>query len=549
MRTPFVVAGVLWASSLGAQVVRGRVTEVNSASPVAGAVVSLLGEQSDTALASVLTIESGEYAVRAPQAGRYRLAVKRIGVQRFVSVAFDLGSGETRVIDVPIAAVAQTLPQVTVSGLCATRPRELSRIASLWDEARTALEATQISMRDSLSRVPIALYAAELEPGRLRVIFDWRSDAQVTGERPFTSMSGDSLSALGYWRQLPGDSVEYQGPDASALASNAFLRDHCFSLAPAVRSRPDLIGLSFVPARERRLPDIAGTIWLDARHFELRFIDFRYTRLPNMPNAEQVGGEAHYQRLRSGAWIVDRWFIRMPQVVVTAYDWPRRQFREEGGAVIDAGGTLSVRTSSVTGVFRDSAGRPEAGAVIRAIGTHQQLLTGTDGTYRFENLPSGSLSLVAHTDTYDALAVLAGERRLSLQPARTQRVDFRAPNAAALRREVCPVAAPTVYSRPRPVRGVLRMLMVDSATAVPLPGVRFVVAWPAILENPSADSTVEAYRQAVTDSRGAATFCDLPPGLPLDVSVLGPGSRTHVMMTEVTRNGIVSRVVHGRISR
>jgi hypothetical protein len=547
-----VVAGLTLlfpgAVSLGAQVVRGRVTEVNSTVPVAGAVVSILGERADAALVSVLTAGSGEYAVRAPQPGRYRLAVKRIGVKRFVSEAFDLATGETRVIDVPIDAVALTLPLVTVSGLCATRPRELSRIASLWDEARTALEATEISLRDSLSRVPIARYAAELEPGRLRVIFDWRSDAQVLGEQPFRSASGDSLSAVGYWRQLPGDSVEFQGPDASALASNAFLRDHCFSLTPARRGRPDLIGLSFVPARDRRLPDIAGTIWLDAREFELRFIEFRYTRLPNMPNAEQVGGEAHYQRLGSGAWIVDRWFIRMPQVVVTSYDWPRRQLREEGGAVI-AGAAPSAGLASVTGVFRDSAGRPEAGAVIRAIGTHQQALTGTDGTYRFENLPPGGLSLVAHTDNYDALAVLAGERRLNLQPGRTLRVDFRALNAAALRREVCPVAAPTAYSRPRPVRGVLRLLMVDSATTVPLPGVRFIVSWPAILENASADSTIEAYRQAFTDSRGAATFCDLPPGLPLDVSILAPSGRVHVMLTEVTRNGIVGRVVFGRITR
>ena len=534
------------ASSLGAQIVRGRVTEVSSNVPVAGAVVSLLPESSDSTLVSVLTEPTGEYAVRAPSLGRYRLAVKRIGVKRFVSVPFDLGAGETRVVDVPIDAVALTLPQVTVSGLCVTRNGQLSRIASLWDEARTALQATEISLRDKLMEAQIARYAAELEPGPLRVKFDWRSDAQVLAEQPFHSLSGDSLSAMGYWRQLPGDSVEYQGPDASALASNAFLRDHCFSLAPGMRGRPDLTGLSFVPSRDRKLPDIAGTIWLDAKRFELRFIEFRYTQLPSFANSDQVGGEAHFSKLASGAWIVDRWFIRMPQVIVRSFDWPIRQFREEGGAVIS---DASSGGASVSGVFRDSAGRPEPGAVIRAIGTHQQVLTGADGRYRFDNLPPGGLSLVAHTDGYDGMAILAGERRLSLLPGRSVTVDFRAPNAAALRREACPPVTPSAYSRPRQIRGVLRVVMVDSATAVPLPGVQFVVSWPARMENPSADSTVEAYRQAVTDSRGAATFCDLPWGFPLDVSVLGPGTRTHVMMTEVTRNGIVGRVVSGRINR
>jgi hypothetical protein len=530
-------------------VVRGRVTEVNSAMPVAGAVVSLTGESGDTAIVSVLTAQTGEYAVRAPQSGRYRLAVKRIGVQRFVSNAFDLAAGETRVIDVPIDAVALVLPQVTVSGLCVTRTRELARIASLWEEARTALEATQISLRDRLIEARISRYAGELDPATLRVLFDWRSDAQVMTEQPFTSLSGDSLSAVGYWRALPGDSVEYLAPDASALASNAFLRDHCFALVNPPRARPDLTGIAFVPARDRKLPDIAGTIWLDARKFELRYIEFRYTKLPSLPIVERVGGEVHFARLASGAWIVDRWFIRMPQVVVTSDDWPRRQLREEGGAVTAEGAAPSTRPGTVTGVYRDSSGRPEADVLIRAIGTNRQVVTGPSGAFRLDSIPPGGLSLVAHTLGYDGLAVLAASRRLVVRPGVVERVDFRAPNAAALRREVCP-ASPIGFGSRRPVRGVLRLLMVDSATTIPLSGIRFLVSWPAIQENTAADRSLENYRQAVTDSRGAATFCDLLPGFPLEVSVLGPGdARGHVMMIEVTRNGIVSRVVSGRINR
>jgi hypothetical protein len=534
------------AGSLGAQVIRGRITETGSNAPIAGALVSLLGEAEDSSLVSVLTEQSGDYAVRAPSIGRYRLAVKRIGVKRFVSAPFDLGSGETRVLDVPIDAVALTLPQVTVSGLCVTRSRELARVSSLWDEARTALEAAEISIRDRLIAAQIARYAAELEPGSLRVLFDWRSEAQVMAEQPFESLSGDSLSAIGYWRSLPGDSVEFQGPDASALASNAFLRDHCFSLAPAMRNRPDLIGLSFVPARDRHLPDIAGTIWLDARRFELTFITFRYTQLPNMPNADRIGGEAHYRRLESGAWIVDRWFIRMPQIVVRSDDWPRRQLREEGGAVIAPEAPPAPQMASITGVFRDSAGRPEAGAVIRAIGTHHQAVTGPDGAYRFDKLPPGEVSLVAHTVPYDGLAALAGGTRVNVLPGRTQRVDLRAPNAAALRREACPAATPTAYSRPRRVLGVLRLVMVDSATAMPLPGVQFVVSW--TLRREGDETPQEQYRLAVTDSRGAATFCDLPIR-DVEVSVSGPAGRTHVLMTRTITNGIVGHVVIGRLGR
>jgi hypothetical protein len=537
------------ASPLPAQVVRGRVTEMNSATPVAGALASLLGETGDSAIVSVLTTEAGDYAIRAPEPGRYRLTVKRIGVRRFVSDAFALAVGETRALDVRLDAVAQTLPEVTVSGLCVTRPRELSRIASLWEEARTALEATEISLRDRLIETRIARYAGELDPPSLRVLFDWRSDAQVMAQQPFTSLSGDSLSAVGYWRELPGDSVEFLAPDARALASNAFIRDHCFALASAPRNRPDLVGLTFVPARDRRLADITGTIWLDARRFELRFIAFRYTRLPAMRNADRVGGEVHFSRLGSGAWIVDRWFIRMPHVIVAPDDWPRQQLREEGGAVIADGVVPSTRVATVRGVFRDSAGRRVAGAVIRAIGTHRQVLTGDDGSFRFDSLPPGGVSIVAHTDGYDSFAILAASRRVDLQAGREQRIELRASNTAAMRRDACPLTSIGFGPR-RAVRGVLRMLMVDSATAVPLPGVRFIVSWPAPAEAPYADSTQERYRLAVTDSRGAATFCDLPTGFPVEVSVLNiGGGRTHVMMAEVSRNGIVGRVVSGRINR
>ena len=567
MRRLLLVVALLssLASAAGAQIVRGQVTEASGGQPVAGAVISLLGDVDDSTLATVLTSPTGEYALRAPGVGRFRLAVKRIGVRRFVSDIFELGPGETRVIDVPIDAVALTLPEVTVSGLCAVRNPELPRIASLWEEVRTALEATQISMRDRLLEAQISRYAGELQPGNLRVMFDWRSDAQVMTDQPFTSMSGDSLSAIGYWRHLPGDSVEYLAPDASALASNAFIRDHCFSLARSPRrNRPDLVGLSFVPARDRTLPDISGTVWLDARTFELRLIDFQYTRLPPMPNANQVGGEVHFRRLDSGAWIVDRWFIRMPQLVVMQDElFPRRQLFAEGGSVTTRGAGASGPLATVSGVVRDTLGRAIAGAVVRAIGTHRQTLTQSDGTFRLDSLPPGGLSIVVHTDGYDSFAMLAASRRVELMAGRVQHLVMTTASAATLRGEACP-GPDASYIRRMGNLGTLRVLMVDSATSVPMPGVQFVISWPArSLVAPGAEYQRNV-RQAVTDSRGAATFCNIPltlvpsrtPDYPtlysstVDVWIAGPGgSQSFVMEVTLNRGGLVGRVVTGRINR
>ena len=508
----FIFALAAGARVSHSQIVRGRVTDSSSGGPVTGALVSLLGDVSDSAIVSLLTNASGEYGIRAAMPGSYRIAVKRIGVRRFVSEVFTLTDGETRIVDVRIDPIAQSLPAVTVSGMCATRPRELGRISSLWDEARTALEATEISLRDRLMQARITRYAAELEPSSLQVLFDWRSEAEVMVEQPFTSLSGDSLSALGYWRVLPGDSVEFLAPDARALSSNAFLKDHCFTLAGAPRGRPGLVGLGFSPVRSRKLNDIVGTVWIDAKSYELRFVEFRYTGLPSdLPNANRVGGEVHFARLFSGAWIVDRWFIRMPQLLnMPPPVGPLRRLREEGGTVTVDGMASAQSRASVSGVFRDSTDQPVANVVIRAIGSHRQTVTGPDGSYRIDSLPIGGMSIVAHSEGYDSFALLAGGNRVELQAARATRVDFRAPNAEGLRSLACPV--PNVRYVQRPVgRGTLRVLLVDSASVAPMSGVQFLASWPGSAENPYVAENIERTRTAITDNRGAATFCDCRP--------------------------------------
>lgn len=525
-----------------AQVVRGTITEVRSAAPVSGVLVSLVSPTSDSAYANVLTNVRGEYAIRAPSAGAYRLTAKRIGVRRHVTAPFALGDGETRAVDIVVDAIAMSLPEVLVSGLCVTSDRELARASSLWDEVRTALAATGITLRDQLARTSIMRYAAELEPGTLAPMFDWRSDFEVLTDRPFTSPSGDSLSLNGYWRVLPGDSVEFLAPDADALGSNAFLRDHCFSLAGTSRERPGLVGLAFEPARERTLPDIEGTIWLDARTFELRLVSFRYTQLPRTSDAGQLGGEVHFRRLSDGAWIVDRWFIRMPQEIIQGDGHAMRQLREEGGVIVAENDTGVVGTAAVRGVVRDSSGRPLPGAVVRAIGVAGHVISGTDGAYNIDGLPDGPVSLVVHTDGYDAHAMLAGQRRLGLRSGQVSRLDLRAPNGRAMAEAMCQEDG----NRRR--TGTLRLVVADSATLTPLPGAALVAAWSAPI--PGTTRLRDYTRQVLADNRGAATFCYLPPGVPVRVSLLVDARTLVPVLTEtLDANTLRARVVTMRGAR
>ena len=112
----------------GAQVVRGTITERASSAPIVGALVTLESATSSPVAFSVLSNAQGEYALRAPAAGRYRVTAKRIGVQRFVSEVFELGASETRRLDIVLEALVYRLPEVRVmdSDLCVLREPDRS---------------------------------------------------------------------------------------------------------------------------------------------------------------------------------------------------------------------------------------------------------------------------------------------------------------------------------------------------------------------------------------------------------------------------------------
>ena len=300
----------------GGQTIRGIVRE-NSGTPLAGVLMTLsLDDKPESTVVSTLTNALGTFSLRAPQPGRYRLGAKRIGVRRFESEAIDVSAAQEIERDVALEALAYRLPAVTVRShpLCVRRADQSERVASLWDEARTALSATQVSLRERLVRARIVRYIRDVDPQTLRLVAE-RMNRESRGvvERPFVSVPGEVLSRTGYWRVLPNDSVAYYAPDADVLLSSTFAREHCFGTAEGRGDRAGLTGMSFEPETERDSPDVRGTIWLDARTFELRLVEFRYTRLPSATSNRNIGGEVHFTRLPSGAWIVERWFIRIPR--------------------------------------------------------------------------------------------------------------------------------------------------------------------------------------------------------------------------------------------
>ena len=532
-----MAGSVTFSVAADAQVVRGRVTDRTSGSPVAGVLVSLLPDAGTAAAVSVLSNARGEYAMRAPAPGRYRVDAKRIGVQRYVSEPFELGSGESKSIEVTLDAV-QRLPEVRIvdTDMCVTNEANRPRVASLWDEAKTVLTAAQISLRDRLFEGHITRYSRGLQPRTLRVLEESWAERKGLMDRPFVSLSGDSLSRIGY-RRTVGEFEYYYAPDADVLVSRAFARDHCYNVVEGSRDRRGLIGIAFEPVKRRTLPDVRGTIWLDGRTFELRFVEFRYTDLDPFEGSDRVGGEVHFGKLSNGAWVASRWFLRFPQWArpispVESYSRlpsvivrpTMHRLIEEGGMVFTAGLRLYARPASIAGTVTDSAGRPFAGVTVRLGGTPFGTQTGASGEFRLDSLPAGRFTILAEHPSYTQAGSYVGEEAVELREGSATPLAIRAGKTSDLFERLCE------GKMPKKDNGTLRVLVVDSATSRPLPSLRVWLRWTGRfvgnMERPTALMPTEVGGiESLTDAGGAVTFCDVPADMQLIFSAVRPDGK------------------------
>ena len=332
----FVVI-LVTASPAHAQTVRGLLAERDSGRPIEGAMVWLLDPGGRRT--GALTDSLGRFFLRAPAAGRYTAVAERIGYADAASDTFDVGADEF--VDVRIDAEPRAIP---LAGLvaegdqrCEVRPAEGLRSARLWEEARKALSVAAWTRSEGMYRYEVARFQRALDPYSLRPHDETRTTFSTWTRNPIRAVAIDLLEREGYIQGEPDGGWTFYAPDAHVLLSDQFLDSHCFRARDGGRPRPGLVGLAFQPVRsERRTTDIEGTLWIDAGSGELRFIEFRYTRLPFRVSSRDIGGRIDLERLPNGAWIVRHWYIRMPRVGRTGAAGPEviLEIIESGGEVI-----------------------------------------------------------------------------------------------------------------------------------------------------------------------------------------------------------------------
>lgn len=312
-----------------AQVISGRVVSSGPPeAPVRGALV-LLQDSIRHTVTRDATDADGRFRVTAPTPGTYALRVLRIGYAPYDLTPWAVGAqGDTLTIKLPAAGMLLAGITVTATDRCSQRPGTGSAAATLWSEAEKAVDLTVLTLEHRTYRFQTAGYVSTLDTA-LRETAREESQALGVSDWPFETAPAETLAARGYVRD-----GWYYGPDLGVLFSPSFLSLHCLRAElPGPGQDSTRVGVAFEPVEGRTVSDIAGVLWIDRGTLELRDLEFRYTGL--RLNTRRAGGRIEFRRLPSGAWVIQRWWLRAPMARLrgTADTIGVGGYRETGASV------------------------------------------------------------------------------------------------------------------------------------------------------------------------------------------------------------------------
>ncbi len=326
------VAIVLTAHVIAAQVPSVTRVRVRTADgrPVAGALVGLL-DASGRVIAEGLSNADGGRSLSAPP-GNYRVQVRRIGFEPFISPGMSFPRTEDLVLSITDRAVSLQTMVVTAGARCQSLEQDAAALATVWEEVAKALRASQLTTADLVGIGEVHTYRKEFGQNG-RVVSSETKVHKVAGMRPFGAVDPRLLSIAGYVDGNSTDGWQYYAPDETVLLSDSFASTHCFRVVRD-RKRRGQIGVSFEPVAGRKQAEIAGVLWLEERTSELREMTFRFVNVDIISRFE-AGGRTRFRRMPSGAWLVDEWNLRFPKLEIrlTGDTFVEVGFYENGGSI------------------------------------------------------------------------------------------------------------------------------------------------------------------------------------------------------------------------
>jgi hypothetical protein len=523
----------LAARVASAQTIAGKVLGKGDGAPVVGAIVALL-DSTGRAVATKLAEDGGSFDFAAPRAGSYAIRVERVGYRSTTTSSFLVRQGE--VIDVPITIVTEGISlravKVSADRRCVVRPQEGLATAQLWNEARKALNATQLTqMAQAAARarrdphrfaVRWRKFERELEPRSLAIQTEEQIEMEGETVTPFVSADPEQLARSGY---VDGDVMKgstFFAPDAAILLSDRFLDTHCFRVQAPEKGRDDLIGLAFEPLRltsdDAHRVEVSGVLWLDRASAELRYLQYGYVNLPFTADANRAGGQVEFRPLPDGRWIVWRWYIRTPhlerrEMVFSAQpsEWQTTitRVREQGAELLEVmpAGRSRVSHASIVGTVFDSLrGTPLAGARVFLSGTSHAAVTTEDGSFAIDSVRPGKYVVSVVSPRLDSLLLDPPFREVELSAAKEKRVELALPTPRTLSTQLCgePMADSTAI-----VFGIVRDTGDTRA-----PGANVRAEWTTVA--PKGTTGVRSqplWIETTVTSRSRYALCGIPAGV------------------------------------
>ena len=320
------------------QTLRVRVLEEETLTPIPGALVGLQGT-SGKVIVRVMANDFGRLVVTAPGPGIYRLRGDRIGHPGRTSDTMQLKADEIRNYTLLLPTTRLRLAELAVTAVSVCgRARDSSQIvATLWEEARKALLASEITRATGQLELEVQSYELHLTRSLgVREVLN-RSTRTARTERPFAAVPESVLRTFGFAR--PDDkNVWYYAPDAELLLSDYFLETHCFRAVAGKGALEGLVGIGFEPTSEVIHPDVTGVLWLRHKDGGLDHIEYTYTRLELPEPARYAGGRVVFARVGGGQWYVRQWCIRGPLVRAFSGDPAETPFAPGLAGYLETGG-------------------------------------------------------------------------------------------------------------------------------------------------------------------------------------------------------------------
>ncbi|MBI2401694.1 MAG: carboxypeptidase regulatory-like domain-containing protein [Gemmatimonadetes bacterium] len=525
---------------------RGQLVDRGNGFPIGGAFVVLL-DQAGGEAARVLTGPDGRFFLRAPAPGTYRLQSKRIGFRVSDSPPLTLAEGQTIGFRLVVEAVPARLPPVVVEGRpqCGTRGEEGTAVARLWEEAREALAAVHWTAGQRAFRYTVERFERDYAAAGGRVLEERRSARSGYGETPFKSVPGEELVSRGYVVIGPRDTVDYYAPDAEVLLGDDFVNTHCFNARDGGTEHPGRVGLAFEPVPNRTLPDVAGVLWIDRASLELRFLDYKYARLPGQLPEGPLGGHVEFMRMPSGAWIVKHWWIRMAQMGRVVYRDTGRPadpkimgFREVGGEVVSisaASGAVvfSAVDAILEGTVVDSShgGLPLPEATVFLEGVQREFMADQRGQFQIAARLDGEYAVSFRHPRLDSLGFTPDAAPVRLTRGERATVTLAVPPEPTVTARLCPAG---LEGGARVIVGKVHR----PGAPASVPGVEVRAEWRSVRGEAGRLAASAFQATATTDSSGAYVLCGIPRDERITVRAVGGAGPGPVVILDFSEAGL-----------